>query len=103
MRPGTLVPSNLSYSRSSGQSSFSIESWNERIRASTDGLLSKWPTLLLSRNGAVDQTLPPRAAGGAALVRADGCGGGGRGGAAGAPAGGPARGPPPPPAGMRYG
>ena len=61
MRPGTLVPSSLSYSRSSGQSSFSIESWNERIRASTEGLPSKWPTLLLSRNGAVDHTLTSEA------------------------------------------
>ena len=57
MRPGTLSPSILSFSRFSGQSIFSIESWNERMRASTDGLGSKFPTLLFNRNGAVDHTL----------------------------------------------
>ena len=55
--PGTLSPSTRSFSRFSGQRSCSIESWKERIRASTEGDGSKRPRLLLSRKGAVDHTL----------------------------------------------
>jgi hypothetical protein len=53
--PGTLVPSTKSCSRFSGHSICSIEASNTFTRAATDGLLSNGPTLLLSRNGAVDQ------------------------------------------------
>ena len=34
-----------------------MESWNDFIRASTDGLHSNLPTLLLRRKGAVDHAL----------------------------------------------
>ena len=40
------LPKILSFSRFSGQSICSMESWKTRIRASTDGLGSKWPTEL---------------------------------------------------------
>ena len=38
-----------SFSRFSGHSSFSIESWNDRMRPSTDGLGSNVPMLVFSR------------------------------------------------------
>ena len=61
MIPGTLSPSTGSLGRRSGQSSFSMESWNDRMRASTEGLHSNFPTLLFWRKGAVDQTLTSEA------------------------------------------
>ncbi len=55
--PGTLSPSTGSLSRFSGHSILAIESWNEPMRASTEGLGSNCPTLLFNRNGAVDHRL----------------------------------------------
>ena len=57
MTPGTLSPSTESFSRFSGHSIFSIESWNDRIRASTDGLGSNVPSALFRKKGAVDHRL----------------------------------------------
>ena len=55
--PGTLSPRTASFSRFSGHSILVIESSNDAIRASTEGLGLNRPTLLLRRNGAVDQRL----------------------------------------------
>ena len=55
--PGTLRPNTKSNSRLSGHSICSIEALKTRIRASTDGSCSNGPTVLLRRNGAVDQRL----------------------------------------------
>src|SRR5581483_9061782 len=46
-----------SFSRRSGHSICSIEAWNTRTRASTDGLGSNGPTALFWRKGAVDHAL----------------------------------------------
>src|SRR5580698_5361650 len=54
MVPGTRLPSNVSCSRVSGHNIWRMDDSNERMRASTDGLWSKGPTLLFKRYGAVD-------------------------------------------------
>ena len=55
--PGIFAPRTLSFSRFSGHSICSMEIWNARIRASTEGSESNGPTELFSRNGADVHTL----------------------------------------------
>jgi hypothetical protein len=57
MKPPTLSPTIGSRSRFSGHSICSMELSKDFRRASTEGLDSKGPTVLLRRNGAVDQML----------------------------------------------